>query len=40
MATEFIGVQMLVTLHGDPPARLKGTISAVEAGASLTLSNG
>ncbi|KAL2258214.1 hypothetical protein VTK26DRAFT_8567 [Humicola hyalothermophila] len=39
MAAEFIGLQMLVTLHGDPPARLKGTVSAVEAGAGLTLSN-
>ncbi|KAK4241901.1 NAD(P)H-hydrate epimerase [Achaetomium macrosporum] len=36
---EFIGLQMLVTLHGDPPRRLKGTVSAVEAGAGLTLSN-
>lgn len=39
MASEFIGLQMLVTLR-DPPARLKGTVSAVEAGAGLTLSNG
>ncbi|GAB1320339.1 enhancer of mRNA decapping [Madurella fahalii] len=39
MAAEFIGVQMLVTLYGDPPTRLKGTVSAVEAGAGLTLSN-
>ncbi|KAL2024689.1 hypothetical protein VTK56DRAFT_6890 [Thermocarpiscus australiensis] len=39
MAEEFIGLQMLVTLHGEPPTRLKGTVSAVEAGASLTLSN-
>ncbi len=40
MASEFIGLQMLVTLQGDPPTRLKGTVSAVEAGAGLTLSNG
>lgn len=40
MATEFLGLQMVVTLHGNPPRRLKGTISAVEAGAGLTLSNG
>ncbi|KAK3357276.1 YjeF-related protein N-terminus-domain-containing protein [Lasiosphaeria hispida] len=38
MATDFIGVQMLVTLR-DPPVRLKGTVSAVEAGSGLTLSN-
>ncbi|KAK3322202.1 YjeF-related protein N-terminus-domain-containing protein [Apodospora peruviana] len=38
MAAEFIGMQMLVTLR-DPPATLKGTVSAVEAGAGLTLSN-
>ncbi|KAK0722588.1 YjeF-related protein N-terminus-domain-containing protein [Lasiosphaeria miniovina] len=38
MAAEFIGLQMLVTLR-DPPTRLKGTISAVEAGSGLTLSN-
>ncbi|KAK3302310.1 YjeF-related protein N-terminus-domain-containing protein [Chaetomium strumarium] len=36
---EFVGLQMIVTLHGDPPGRLKGTVSAVEAGAGLTLSN-
>ncbi len=40
MASEFIGLQMLVTVRGDPPRRLKGTVSAVEAGAGLTLSNG
>lgn len=39
MATEFIGLQMLVTLR-DPPMKLKGTVSAVEAGTGLTLSNG
>ncbi|KAK3899504.1 hypothetical protein C8A05DRAFT_36872 [Staphylotrichum tortipilum] len=39
MAAEFIGLQMLVTVRGNPPLRLKGTVSAVEAGASLTLSN-
>jgi hypothetical protein len=37
---EFIGLQMLVTLQGDPPTSLKGTVSAVEAGSGLTLSNG
>ena len=39
MADQFIGLQMLVTVR-DPPARLKGTVSSVEAGAGLTLSNG
>ncbi|EGS20829.1 uncharacterized protein CTHT_0026670 [Thermochaetoides thermophila DSM 1495] len=39
MAAEFIGLQMLVTLKGNPPLRLKGTVSAVEAGTGLTLSN-
>ncbi|KAK3375199.1 YjeF-related protein N-terminus-domain-containing protein [Podospora didyma] len=38
MASEFIGLQMLVTLR-DPPLRLKGTVSAVDVGAGLTLSN-
>ncbi|KAK4218035.1 YjeF-related protein N-terminus-domain-containing protein [Rhypophila decipiens] len=38
MATEFIGLQMLVTLR-DPPIKLKGTVSAVEAATGLTLSN-
>ncbi|KAK0711341.1 YjeF-related protein N-terminus-domain-containing protein [Lasiosphaeris hirsuta] len=38
MATDFIGVQMLVTLR-DPPVRLKGTVSQVEAGSGLTLRN-
>jgi enhancer of mRNA-decapping protein 3 len=36
MASQFIGLQMLVTVPG---AQLKGTVSAVEAGTSLTLSN-
>jgi hypothetical protein len=39
MAEQFIGLQMLVTLR-DPPRTLKGTVSAVEAGAGLTLING
>ncbi|KAH8880429.1 YjeF N-terminal domain-like protein [Thozetella sp. PMI_491] len=38
MADQFIGLQMLVTVR-DPPARLKGTVSSVEAGSGLTLSN-
>ncbi|KAK4137200.1 YjeF N-terminal domain-like protein [Trichocladium antarcticum] len=38
-SSEFIGVQMLVTLKDDPPTRLRGTVSAVEAGTGLTLSN-
>ncbi|KAK0621410.1 YjeF-related protein N-terminus-domain-containing protein [Bombardia bombarda] len=38
MAADFIGLQMLVTVR-DPPARLRGTVSAVEAGSGLTLSN-
>jgi enhancer of mRNA-decapping protein 3 len=40
MALEFIGLQMMVTVRGTPPMLLKGTVSAVEAGAGLTLSNG
>lgn len=40
MASEFIGLQMMVTVRGEPPMRFKGTVSAVEAGAGLTLSNG
>nr|CDP32150.1 Putative protein of unknown function [Podospora anserina S mat+] len=37
---EFIGLQMLVTLRGNPqPVRIRGTVSGVEAGNSLTLSN-
>ncbi|KAK4252140.1 YjeF-related protein N-terminus-domain-containing protein [Corynascus novoguineensis] len=39
MASEFIGLQMMVTVRGTPPMLLKGTVSAVEAGAGLTLSN-
>ena len=43
MATDFIGLQMEVVLRTPPnipPLRLKGTVSDVEAGISLTLSNG
>ena len=40
MASEFIGLQMMVTVRGTPPICLKGTVSAVEAGSGLTLSNG
>ncbi|KAH8909500.1 YjeF N-terminal domain-like protein [Coniochaeta sp. PMI_546] len=36
MADAFIGLQMLVTVRG---GKLKGTVSSVEAGRSLTLSN-
>ncbi|KAB5570655.1 YjeF-related protein N-terminus-domain-containing protein [Coniochaeta sp. 2T2.1] len=36
MAEAFIGLQMLVTVRG---AQLKGTVSSVEVGESLTLSN-
>ncbi|EAQ91171.1 hypothetical protein CHGG_03106 [Chaetomium globosum CBS 148.51] len=39
MASEFIGLQMVVTVRGTPPMLLKGTVSAVEAGTGLTLSN-
>ena len=39
MANEFIGAQMLITLK-EPPAQVKGTISAIDAGKSLTLVNG
>lgn len=39
MAAQFTGLQMLVTVS-DPPAKLRGTVSDVEAGSSLTLSNG
>ncbi|TPX09476.1 uncharacterized protein E0L32_009364 [Thyridium curvatum] len=38
MANEFIGLQMVVNLR-HPPERLCGTISGVEAGQSLTLTN-
>lgn len=40
MAAQFIGLQMLVTLRGEQPVRIKGTVSDVEAGTGLTLSNG
>jgi hypothetical protein len=40
MASDFIGVQMLVTLIDPPGIKLKGTVSAVEARTGLTLSNG
>ncbi|KAK1992649.1 DFDF domain-containing protein [Colletotrichum falcatum] len=36
---EFIGLQMLVTLRQPPGTMLKGTVSAIQAGNSLTLSN-
>ncbi|KAF6812146.1 DFDF domain-containing protein [Colletotrichum sojae] len=36
---EFIGLQMLVTLRQPEGTMLKGTVSAIEPGASLTLSN-
>ncbi|KAK4169423.1 NAD(P)H-hydrate epimerase [Cladorrhinum sp. PSN259] len=42
MASDFIGLQMEVVLRTPPhlpPLRLKGTVSAVEMGDSLTLSN-
>ncbi|AEO57874.1 hypothetical protein MYCTH_2304592 [Thermothelomyces thermophilus ATCC 42464] len=39
MASEFIGLLMMVTMRGTPPMLLKGTVSAVEAGTGLTLSN-
>ncbi|KAK4455904.1 YjeF-related protein N-terminus-domain-containing protein [Podospora aff. communis PSN243] len=39
MSSDFIGVQMLVTLIDPPGTKLKGTVSAVEAGTGLTLSN-
>jgi enhancer of mRNA-decapping protein 3 len=39
MANQFIGLQMLVTIK-DPPQKLKGIVSDVEAGLSLTLNNG
>ncbi len=38
-SNEFIGLQMIVTLRS-PAERLRGSISGVEAGKSLTLSNG
>ncbi|KAK2011137.1 DFDF domain-containing protein [Colletotrichum eremochloae] len=36
---EFIGLQMMVTLRQPPGTMLKGTVSAIQAGNSLTLSN-
>lgn len=37
---EFIGLQMLVTLRQPEGTMLKGTVSEIEPGASLTLANG
>lgn len=38
MAAQFIGAHMLVTLH-QPPTRLRGVVTDVRSGQSLTLSN-
>ncbi|EHA52953.1 YjeF_N domain-containing protein [Pyricularia oryzae 70-15] len=38
MASQFIGAHMLVTLH-QPPTRLRGVVTDVRSGHSLTLSN-
>jgi hypothetical protein len=40
MSDAFIGLTMLVTLSSPPGAQLRGTVSSIEAGKSLTLRNG
>jgi len=37
---DFIGLQMLVTTRNPPGQQLKGTVSELQEGAGLTLSNG
>jgi len=39
MATDFLGLQMVITLR-DPSERLCGSVCGVVAGQSLTLRNG
>jgi enhancer of mRNA-decapping protein 3 len=40
MSDQFIGLTMLVTLNSPPGARLRGKVSSVVAGQSLTLREG
>lgn len=40
MATQFIGLHMRVVLRDPPGYQLEGTVRAVEAGSSLTLTGG
>jgi len=40
MSNTFIGLTMLVTLNSPPGAQLRGVVSGIEPGKSLTLKNG
>jgi hypothetical protein len=40
MSNTFIGLTMLVTLSSPPGAQLRGVVSGIEPGKSLTLRNG
>lgn len=40
MSNQFIGLTMLVTLNDPPGAQLRGVVSSIEPGKSLTLRNG
>jgi hypothetical protein len=40
MAEQFVGLTMLVTLSSPPDAQLRGKVSSVVAGKSLTLRDG
>jgi hypothetical protein len=40
MSNQFIGLTMLVTLNSPPGAQLRGIVSSVEPGKSLTLRHG
>jgi enhancer of mRNA-decapping protein 3 len=40
MSNQFIGLTMLVTLNDPPGAQVRGTVSSIEPGKSLTLRNG
>jgi hypothetical protein len=39
MASDFIGLQMIVSLRS-PPSQVMGTVADVQAGSGLTLANG
>jgi hypothetical protein len=40
MSKQFIGLTMLVTLNSPPGAQLRGVVSSIEPGMSLTLRHG
>jgi hypothetical protein len=40
MSNQFIGLTMLVTLNSPPGAQLRGIVSSIEPGKSLTLRHG